>query len=143
MPSASCCRRKLLQDKLDEQGREYLRILTESSAHLAHMIDGVLQLSRIARGELSRQPVDLTALATRIVAGLREAGSQREVEVVMAPNLRTEGDERLLRMALEHLLGNAWKFTSKQDCARIEFGCEAQAEGRVLFVRDNGAGFDP
>jgi light-regulated signal transduction histidine kinase (bacteriophytochrome) len=130
-------------DKLDEQGQEYVRILTESSALLSRMIDGLLQLSRIGRGELHRETVDLAALAAQIVARLRNAAPQREVEVAIASELKASGDERLLRMALEHLLANAWKFTSKKERAKIEVGSEQQAEGPVFFVRDDGAGFDP
>lgn len=135
--------REEYHDKLDEQGQEYVRILTESSALLARMIDGLLQLSRIGRGELQRETVDLAALATQIVTRLRETAPQREVEAVIASELKASGDERLLRMTLEHLLANAWKFTSKKGRARIEVGSEQQAEGVVFFVRDDGAGFDP
>ncbi len=130
------------RDKLDEQARDYLRIIGESTRHMSRLIDGLLHLSRISRGETRREPVDPTELAREIVARFRQSEPEREVVVVIAPDLKAAGDERLLQIALENLLNNAWKFTSKQPHARIEFGSEMQAEDRVFYVRDNGAGFD-
>jgi signal transduction histidine kinase len=109
---------------------------------MAQLIEGLLNLSRIARTEVTRGPVNLSELAEEIVAELREGAAQREVSVVIQPNLTAEGDRALLRVALENLLGNAWKFTGKQSDARIEFGAATVADERVFFVRDNGAGFD-
>ena len=130
------------EDKLDEQGKKYLGIVGESSRKMGQLIDDLLHLSRVTRSEMRRHPVDLSVMARQIIDGLRQAESQREVETVIAPNLHTEGDERLLRIALENLLGNAWKFTAKQPHARIEVGSEIQEGETVFFVRDNGAGFD-
>ena len=107
------------------------------------MIESLLQLSRVNRGELRRDPVDLSAFAAEIMGGLREAEPQRDVRVKIHSNLQVEGDERLLRTALEHLLKNAWKFTSRKEKAAIEFGSQVNDGTRVFFVRDNGAGFDP
>jgi light-regulated signal transduction histidine kinase (bacteriophytochrome) len=84
--------------------------------------------------------VNLSSLAAVIGAELRQAEPQRAVELVITPELRAQGDERLLRVVLENLLRNAWKFTSKQPAARIEFGFNP--ERPAFFVRDNGAGFD-
>jgi signal transduction histidine kinase len=92
--------------------------------------------------------VDLSALAGCVVAGLRKYEPQRQVEFTIAPGLTATGDSRLLRQALENLLGNAWKFTGKKAEARIEFGAAANSQPSTLnprpvfFVRDNGAGFD-
>ena len=130
------------QDKLDDQGKEYLRIVVESSNHMAKMIEGLLQLSRVNRGEICRQPVDMSALAAQILNGLQQLEPHRKVDVIIAPNLKVTGDERLLRMALENLLKNAWTFSSKKAEGRIEFGVERQAGNPFFFVRDNGAGFD-
>ncbi len=130
------------QDKLDDQGKQYLDIVGESSRHMGQLIDDLLHLSRVTRTEMRRRPVDLSSLARQIVAGLRQLEPQRQVKVDIASDLRAEGDERLLRIALENLINNAWKFTAKQPQARIEFGSEIQDGRPVFFVRDNGAGFD-
>lgn len=130
------------EGKLDEQGKQYLDIVGESSRQMGRLIDDLLHLSRVTRSEMRRRPVDLSALARQIVAGLRQLEPQRQVEIVIAPDLKAEGDDRLLRIALENLINNAWKFTAKQPQARIEVGAEMQEGKPVFFVRDNGAGFD-
>ena len=128
-------------NQLDAEGRDYLRRACESSNRMSRLIDDLLKLSRVGRGELHWQPVNLTALAEAIVAELRKSHPERAVAVVVGPNLRAEGDERLLRLVLDNLLGNAWKFTSQRTDARIEFGFTAEPEP-AFFVRDNGVGFD-
>ena len=114
------------------------------SQHLAQLpIAALLALSRFSRSELEWQLVDLSALARQIATELRQSGHSRRVEFVIAAGLTTNGDARLLRIMLEHLLGNAWKFTAHHPTARIEFGVALQAdESTAYFVRDNGAGFD-
>jgi light-regulated signal transduction histidine kinase (bacteriophytochrome) len=89
-----------------------------------------------------RTQVDLTELAQEVIAQLRVAEPQRQVTVEIAPNMNVGGDRQLLRVVLENLLGNAWKFTSKRDDAHIEFGVKPEDAERVFFARDNGAGFD-
>jgi PAS domain S-box-containing protein len=128
-------------DQLDAEGRDYLRRACESSNRMSRLIDDLLKLSRVGRSELHWQPVELSALAEAVVAELRKSHPERAVEVVVAPGLRTEGDEPLLRLALGNLLGNAWKFTAGRTDARIEFGFTAVPEP-AFFVRDNGVGFD-
>lgn len=130
------------QDKLDEQGKQYLEIVGESSRHMGQLIDDLLHLSRVTRSEIRRRPVDLSALARQVFAGLKQLEPKRAMEIIIAPDLQTEGDERLLRIALENLINNAWKFTAKQPRPRIEVGHEIQGTETVFFVRDNGAGFD-
>lgn len=125
---------------LDERGQEFLRRTCESSQHMDRLIEDLLQLSRVSRTEMQRRPVNLSSLAATIGAELRQAEPQRSVELVITPELSAQGDERLLRVVLENLLRNAWKFTSKQPAARIEFGFSP--ERPAFFVRDNGAGFD-
>ena len=127
--------------QLDAQGQELLRRACEASNRMSKLIDDLLKLSRIGRSELRWQPVDLGALAELIAAELRESEPGRAVEVVIGPNLRAEGDERLLGVVLDNLIGNAWKFTSHRPDARIEFGFTAEPEP-AFFVRDNGVGFD-
>jgi hypothetical protein len=128
--------------QLDAAGQELLRRACDSSQRMNRLIDDLLKLSRVGWSELHWQPVNLTAIAEAVVAELRRAEPTRAVEVVIARNLRAQGDERLLRILLENLLGNAWKFTKPRPDARIEFGAGAEPE-LAFFVRDNGVGFDP
>jgi PAS domain S-box-containing protein len=128
-------------DRLDARGQEFLQRSCESSKHMDGLIDDLLRLSRVGRAELAWQPVDLSALAAAVAAELNKAEPKRNVDWVLAPRLQARGDERLLRIVLENLLRNAWKFTSKQSRPRIEFGAIAAPEA-AFFVRDNGAGFD-
>ncbi len=147
---------------LDEQGRRYLDRLRAGAQRMGHLIDDLLKLSRVTRSEMTIARVDLTALAQEVVQELRESDPQRQVEFVLEPGLCANGDRALLRVALENILGNAWKFTSQTRQARIEFygvlpaacpqppGAEqaspAEASSatvqQTFCVRDNGAGFD-
>jgi light-regulated signal transduction histidine kinase (bacteriophytochrome) len=127
-------------DRIDEQGREFLRRAAESSEHMDRLITELLKLSRAGRCELQQQRVDLTALAAGVAAELVQAEPQRAVNFKIGPRLRARGDARLLRVVLENLLGNAWKFTSRNTEAHIEFGFAPPLA--AFFVRDDGAGFD-
>src|SRR5258708_22428664 len=109
---------------------------------MAELIDGLRGLSRGTRGEMGRQPVNLSLLGKRIMVEMRGVEPKRRVEIVIAPDLSVTADERLLRVALENLLNNAWKFTARKRAARIEVGTETREGARVYYVRDNGAGFD-
>ena len=130
-------------DKLDENGRTYLNYVRTSSQQMAQLIDDLLSLSQMSRGEFRRTQINITEIVTSVVANLRKADpNKRIVKVKIAPDLTNVGDARLLRVALENLIGNAWKFTSKKQDALIEFGCKEQEGKPVYFVRDNGAGFD-
>jgi signal transduction histidine kinase len=135
----------LFEDKLgqlDEEGQRYLRIVRDSGARMTQLIEDLLKLSRITRSELARQPVDLSKMVHEIARGLASTEPAREVDFVIQDGIRAEADPRLLRVAFENLIGNAWKFTSRRAAARIEFGVEERQEGVIFFVRDNGAGFD-
>jgi len=127
--------------KLDARGQEFLRRACESSHMMDKLIEDLLKLSRVTRAELQRRPVDLSVLAESIASELRGTEPERAVEIVIAPDLKTEGDEHLLRVVLDNLLRNAWKFTSKRSQARLEVGATTEAQP-AFFVRDNGAGFD-
>ncbi len=129
-------------DRLDAEGQRYLSRIRSSSQEMAQLIDDVLYLSRVTRAELRRQDVDLTALAQAIAERLREAEPDRRVDVRIRPGLSTVGDGQLLRIALENLLENAWKFSARQVEARIEFGVTHLPGEPAYFIRDNGAGFD-
>jgi light-regulated signal transduction histidine kinase (bacteriophytochrome) len=127
--------------KLDERGREFLTRACQSSQHMDELIEGLLKLSRVGRSELSHQPVALSAFAGSIADELQKTEPKRKVQWVITPDLVATGDESLLRLVLDNLLRNAWKFTAKQPKARIEFGFTDELQP-AFFVRDNGAGFD-
>ena|SRR5690242_3216915 len=129
-------------DRLDDAGREYVARIKSSVAKMGQLIDDLLRLSRATRTELNREPVDISALATEIIEEIRGAEPDRQVEVDIASGLVTTGDSHLLRLALDNLLSNAWKFTGKCEHAAISVGSERQASEQVFFVRDNGAGFN-
>jgi light-regulated signal transduction histidine kinase (bacteriophytochrome) len=129
-------------DRLDAQGLKYLGYVRESAQHMAQLIDDLLTLSRVSRGELVRTPVDLSAICRGIAGRLAAAQPGRRVEVTVQAGVVAHGDARLLRAALENLFGNAWKFTGKRAEAHIEFGAELGARPPVYHVRDDGAGFD-
>jgi len=127
---------------LDDQGKHYLERVRTATQNMGLLIDDVLKLSRVTRSDMSRTQVDLSQIVDRVTSGLQETKPHRQVEWVVAPGIVVNGDERLLEAAMKNLLLNAWKFTSKHIAARIEFGCTEQADRRVYFVRDDGAGFD-
>jgi light-regulated signal transduction histidine kinase (bacteriophytochrome) len=138
---------------LDEDGEDYLGRVRAASQHMDTLIDDLLDLSRVSRGPLRRETVDLSALATGIIDELRRSEPEREVEFVTEEDILAFADANLLTVALENLLSNAWKFTSKNARATIEFGCIPKREadeGRgvrspaqtTYFVRDDGVGFE-
>jgi PAS domain S-box-containing protein len=129
-------------DKLDEGSLAYLHRVRGAAQHMAQLIDDMLLLSRVTRAELARTAVDLSALASAVGSRLVESTPTRHVKTVIEPALEARGDPRLLALVFDNLLGNAWKFTSKRDDARIEFGAVMKDGVRAYFVRDNGAGFD-
>jgi signal transduction histidine kinase len=131
---------------LDDEGMDYLGRVRAASKHMATLIDDLLDLSRVGRRPLRREPVDLASLASGIIEDLRAAEPGREVEFVSGENIVAWGDVSLLKVALENLLGNAWKFTAREEEASIEFGADSRPRpgflAPVYYVRDNGAGFD-
>jgi signal transduction histidine kinase len=135
----------LLEDyteSLDREGKDYLQRLRAASQRMALLIDDLLNLSRVSRRQMSLETVDLSKLAQGILADFRQLEPDREVELRIATGVTTRADRRLMQIALQNLLQNAWKFTAKRERAKIEFGI-AQHNGRsAYFVRDNGAGFD-
>ncbi len=135
----------LLEDyaeMLDARGQDYLRRVRAAAKRMGRLIDDLLQLSRLTRRVMHRRSVNLSDMVRQIAEDLAGQEPERQVEWVIAPDVTAVGDPHLLQVALENLLGNAWKFTSKHPTARIEFGV-MQKEGRtVYYVRDDGAGFD-
>ena len=129
-------------DTLDAVARDYLRRIRAAAQHMAGLTDALLKLSRLTRGDMSLEQVDLSAMARAVAEHLRAQDAAREVAFDIAAGATAHGDPRLLGAVLENLLGNAWKFTSRHPRARIEFGVADRAAERVYYVRDDGAGFD-
>lgn len=135
----------LLEDyacTLDEQGQKYLRRVRAASQRMGDLIDDLLALSRLTRTEMHSERVNLSELAQIIVRELSQAEPDRPVEFAIAGGLEVQADAALIRVALENLFNNAWKFTAKHPSTRIELGVEAHNGQPVYFVRDDGAGFD-
>ncbi len=131
-----------LGGKLEAESKDHLERVRSAAQHMALLIDGLLGLSRLTRGELARERVDLTRIARQAAARLRDGAPDRQVDLVVQDGLEVEGDARLLTAAMDNLLGNAWKFTAKCAKPRIEVGRRTEGGGPVFFVRDNGAGFE-
>ncbi|MGH7507442.1 MAG: sensor histidine kinase [Longimicrobiales bacterium] len=131
-----------LGDAIEPAAREHLRRIRAGAQRMAELIDDLLRLSRINRYELAHEAVDLTGLARAVAAELRQHEPDRDVTIRIADHLAVEGDRRLLRLMLENLIGNAWKFTRRKSGARIDVGAELHDDAFMYFVRDNGAGFD-
>jgi PAS domain S-box-containing protein len=129
-------------DVLDDTARGYLRRIKGAANHMAGLMDGLLQLSRLNREELEFRAVDLSDMAVSIVAELREHDPERDVVVDIAPDLVAVADAKLMHAVLDNLLGNAWKFTSRRDRAHIKVGAARTERGRAFFVEDDGAGFE-
>lgn len=128
-------------ESLDEKAQDYLQRVRAASQRMAQLIDDILGLSRATRAEMHMQPVDLSEMSLDILSDLRKTQPDRQAEIEVQPGLTVNGDPHLVRIAMNNLLGNAWKFTSKREVARIEVGAIEQNGERVYFVRDNGAGF--
>jgi len=129
---------------LSADARDDIARIVAASRRMDHLINDLLTLSMVTRAEMTRESVDVSDLATRIVAELADVSPTRPVATTVAPGMVAHGDPRLVRVALENLLTNAWKFTSRRERACIEVGhIDGDGTGPVFFVRDNGVGFDP
>jgi len=129
-------------DRLDDAGRDFLQRVRGASQRMGTLIDDLLSLSRVTRGELQVGEVDLSALAAATAADLKKSDPARDVTFAIAPDLVVRADAGLMRIVLQNLLGNAWKFTGKRASAHVEVGAQAHDGRRAFFVRDDGAGFD-
>lgn len=128
---------------LDATGQDYLQRVRAAAQRMSAMIDALLQLAHVTRTPLQRESVNLSALAESYIADLQQHEPTRAATIVITPQLVVQGDARLLRVVLENLLGNAWKYTSQQAQAQIAMGVDRQADGALVYwVRDNGIGFD-
>lgn len=135
----------LLEDyyeKLEGEGRDYLQRIRRASQHMGQLIDDLLNLSKVTRNEMHRELVDLSALVKTIASDLQTAQGDRIVKVIIEEGVMVKGDARLLRILLENLIANAWKFTAKTSDSIIQFGVIQYEGNPAYFVRDNGAGFD-
>ena len=128
--------------QLDERGQHYLSRVRAGAKRMGTMIDELLRLSRVSRAELHLDQIDMSDLARQIAAELQTAEPGRRVEFAIADGLTARGDRELVRSVLENLLGNAWKFTSTREHARIEIASSEHDGHTEFFVRDDGVGFD-
>lgn len=129
-------------DKLDDAGRQYLGRIRKATQNMSSLIDDLLNLSKLTRSDINTQPVNLSDVAAEIVQELQGAEPEREVAVNIMPNLVTDADPKLIHVALQNLLANAWKFTARAPHAEIRFGATHIDGQNAFFVSDNGAGFD-
>ncbi|MGE5401446.1 MAG: sensor histidine kinase [Ignavibacteriales bacterium] len=130
-------------DKLDEQGKHRLQRIRNASQKMGTLINDMLNLSRLTRASMDLRVVNMSEIALSVADDLRNLNPGRNVDFIAAPGLYIKADENLLRIMLENLLGNAWKFTGKRDDAKIELGTTQKDGRRIYYLRDNGAGFDP
>ncbi|MFM9901907.1 MAG: PAS domain S-box protein [Polaromonas sp.] len=130
-------------DKISTKGQHYLRRIRTGTQQMSELIEGLLALARLSREALKLQPVDLSAIARRVVRECRDQQPARQVDVTVEDALHTNADPLQMRVLLQNLIGNAWKFTALQTAASIHIGVDTGPDGTsVYFVKDNGAGFD-
>jgi PAS domain S-box-containing protein len=130
------------QDKLDDTAKSYLDRVRKATQHMGRLIDDMLKLSRVTRSDFHPESVDLSAMVRAISERLKEDNPDRTVDVIIREGVVISGDPTLLKIALENLVNNAWKFTSKEERPRLEFGTTVKEGKTACFIRDNGAGFD-
>jgi len=129
-------------ERLDDQGRGYLERVRRAAQRMGNLIDDILELSRVTRQEMRRVRVDLSQIAAELLEERARSEPEHRVGLSIAPGCTAFGDPQLLRVMLQNLLENAWKYSAKTASPRIEFGCETEEGTTVFFVRDNGVGFD-
>jgi signal transduction histidine kinase len=129
-------------DRLDDEGRDFLRRIRAASQRMGHLIDDLLGLSRVTRAELRIVPVNISVIARELAGSLSQRKNGHELRWLIQENLEVRADKELMRIALQNLLDNAWKFTSKTPDAVIRIGARERDGRQVCFVADNGAGFD-
>jgi light-regulated signal transduction histidine kinase (bacteriophytochrome) len=128
-------------DRLDDTGRYFLERIRNAGQRMGQLIDAILRLSSLPRCEIHRETIDLSRMVTLIAAELHQREPGRRVEIKVEPGILAVGDRRLIKIALENLMGNAWKYTGRRAVPVIEFGVEEKEGKRVYFIRDNGIGF--
>jgi two-component system, sensor histidine kinase and response regulator len=128
--------------RLEQRSADFLQRIRQATVDMSDLIDGMLALARVARADLRVRPVDFSSIAETVAAQLHESDPARSVDVVIRPHVEGSGDPQLLRVVLQNLLDNAWKFTRTRPAAQIEFGTLHQHSDPTYFVRDNGVGFE-
>ena len=130
-------------EQLDEDGQQQLNRIRSSAQRMGQLIDDLLILSRVSRGNVEREPLNLSSMAQDIFSKLQHYDADREAEIEIQDTVSVNADHRLTHVLLENLIGNAWKYTAKTDQAKISFGASTDEKGETVFyLRDNGAGFD-
>ncbi len=129
-------------NQLDEKGQDFFKRIKKAADDMGILIDDILSLSRVTRREMQVMPVNLSELAEEVITELRKTEPSRYVDVIIAPSLQVTGDRHLLRLVLQNLLHNAWKYSGKRERAEIVFDATRKSDETIFFVRDNGAGFD-
>jgi light-regulated signal transduction histidine kinase (bacteriophytochrome) len=129
-------------EQLDDAGKQYLNRIRKATQNMSNLIDDLLNLSKLTRSEVNTQPVNLSEIVSDILHDLQGADSSRQVSLHIMPNLVTDADPKLIRVALQNLLSNAWKFTAKTAGGEIRFGATHIDGQNAFYVADNGAGFD-
>jgi len=129
-------------EKLDAQGKDYISRVRNGVQRMGTLIDSLLQLSRVTRSDVQRELIDLSQIATLVFREIQASDPVHEVNWIAQPGVMAEADPRLMRIAFENLVGNAWKFTARTPNATVTFGSSLQNGKTVYFLRDNGAGFD-
>lgn len=130
-------------EALDDRGKNYLGRIRAGIHRMGDLIDDLLTLSRSTRGDMKNEQVDISRIATRVIDGLRESDRSREVKVEIEPDVSGYGDQQLIGVVLENLVGNAWKYTGNEEHPHISFGITKHGKGdKTYFIKDNGAGFD-
>jgi PAS domain S-box-containing protein len=130
-------------DKLDDTGKGHLQRIRTAAQRMGMLIDNLLNLSRVTRAQLTAQKFDLSAVVTSVAQELQATQPERQIHWHIQPGISATGDAQLIRVAIENLLNNAWKFTSRRASASIEFGRSETNGSSAFFVKDDGAGFNP
>ncbi len=129
-------------DQLDHKGKDYLNRIRAATRKMGSLIDDILSLSRIATASLQKKPVDITVMSRDIFQSLREKEPERAAEMHISDDVKVTGDPGLLRVAMQNLIDNAWKFSSQQDVIRIDIARERNGSETRIAIRDNGVGFN-
>ena len=129
--------------QLDEEGLKYLQRVRGAASHMSHLIDALLSLAQVGRGELQPVELDFSSLVQSVASEIEAANPERNVRIAIAPGMRAHADSQLLRIVVGNLLENAWKFTGRRQRPAIEVGPVQNTTHPTYYVRDNGAGFDP
>jgi len=131
------------QDKpLDDKGKTYLDRVRRATQRMGRLIDDMLKLSRITRAEFKRRNVNISNMIRAIAEEHHKSNPERLVDIAVQEGIMVQGDPNLMQIAMENLMGNAWKFTGKEAHPKIEFGTTVRDGETACFIRDNGAGFD-